>query len=203
MLKFKDILTESEELVLESGERMTKAKWQSAMDMVPKGERDDFMKFSASVQKLYGITTDSQKDYAKVQAAFKSLRGQKKPAPPKASGTKVEAPKPAPAAKPVEAPKPVPKEPAKPAVKFDTSGLTKKYNQVLSLLSDIQRESSQIKKDFAKIRNGRQINNLDDPELYALYVSVENVGYVADIVKLVDSRMFSIKNLAKNAAAVK
>lgn len=203
MLKFKDILTESEELVLESGERMTKMKWQSAMDMVPRGERNDFMKFASSVEKIYGITTDNQKDYAKVQAAFKSLTGQKKPAPPKASGTKVEAPKPAPAAKPVEAPKPAPKEPAKPAVKFDTSGLTKKYNQVLSLLSDIQRESSQIKKDFAKIRNGRKINNLDDPELYALYVSVENVGYVADIVKLVDSRMFSIKNLAKNAAAVK
>ena len=195
MLKFKDILTES-------SERMTKAKWQAAMDMVPKEQRNDFMKFAASVEKIYGISTNTPKDYAKVQAAFKTLTGQKKVAPPKASGTKVEAPKPTPTTKPVEAQKPV-KEPVKPGVKFDTSNITKKYNQILSLLSDIQRESGQIKKDFAKIRNGRQINNLDDPELYALYVSVENVAYVADIVKLVDSRLFSIKNQAKNAAAVK
>lgn len=199
MLKFKDILTES-------SERMTKAKWQAAMDIVPRDQRNDFMKFAASVEKIYGISTNTPKDYAKVQAAFKTLTGQKKAAPPKASGTKVEAPKPTPTAKPVEAQKPV-KEPVKLDVKldvkFDTSSITKKYNQILSLLSDIQRESGQIKKDFAKIRNGRQINNLDNPELYALYVSVENVGYVADIVKLVDSRLFSIKNLAKNAAAVK
>lgn len=196
MLKFKDILTES-------SERMTKAKWQAAMDIIPRDQRNDFMKFAASVEKIYGISTNTPKDYAKVQAAFKTLTGQKKVAPPKASGTKVEAPKPTQTAKPVEAQKPAPKEPSKPAIKFDTSSLTKKYNQILSLLGDIQRESGQIKKDFAKIRNGRQINNLDDPELYALYVSVENVGYVADIVKLVDSRLFSIRNLAKNAAAVK
>lgn len=36
MLKFKDILTESEELVLESGERMTKAKWRDALVLVPR-----------------------------------------------------------------------------------------------------------------------------------------------------------------------
>lgn len=113
MLKFKDILTESEELVLESGERMTKAKWQSAMDMVPKGERDDFMKFSASVQKLYGIDTNNQKDYAKAQAAFKSLRGIPKAAKAaKASDTV-----------PKAIPKIAPKADPKPEVVKDIPGL--------------------------------------------------------------------------------
>lgn len=35
------------------------------------------MKFAASVEKIYGIKTDNQKDYAKVQAAFKSLMSPK------------------------------------------------------------------------------------------------------------------------------
>lgn len=113
MLKFKDILTESEELVLESGERMTKAKWQSAMDMVPKGERDDFMKFSASVQKLYGIDTNNQKDYAKAQAAFKSLRG----IPKAAKAAK------APDTAPKAIPKITPKADPKPEVVKDIPGL--------------------------------------------------------------------------------
>lgn len=100
-MRFKEFLTETEAIVESAPVRMTKAKWQSAMDMVPKGERDDFMKFSASVQKLYGIDTNNAKEYYKVQAAFKSLRGDKAPATKSASpksstsapASKAEAPK--------------------------------------------------------------------------------------------------------------
>lgn len=55
MLNFNEFLLESEELVTEAGERMTKLKWQSAMDILPHADRKDFMKYAASVQKLYGI----------------------------------------------------------------------------------------------------------------------------------------------------
>lgn len=109
MLKFKDILTESEnlELVLESGQRMTKAKWRDALVLVPRAERNDFMKFAASVEKIYGIKTDNQKDYAKVQAAFKSLMNPKgTEEAPKMAAHKAPISKPAPTK--VEAPKDIP-----------------------------------------------------------------------------------------------
>lgn len=126
MLNFNEFLIESEELVTEAGERMTKLKWQSAMDLVPQGERDDFMKFAASVQKLYGIGTSNPQDYYKVQNAFKSLRGEVKP---KAAKAKPEVPK----AIPKVAPKAAPaqeKAPAKevPGMKVYSNG---KYGSVI------------------------------------------------------------------------
>lgn len=103
-MRFKEFLTETEAIMESTPVRMTKLKWKSAMDVIPRGERDDFMKFAASVQKIYGITTDNQKDYAKVQAAFKSLRGDKAPATPSAAPKSSTS---APASK-AEAPKTVP-----------------------------------------------------------------------------------------------
>jgi hypothetical protein len=96
------------EFLNEASVRMTKGKWQSAMDMVPKGERGDFMKFAASVEKLYGISTNNPGDYYKVQNAFKSLTGQKS-APTTKATPAPQAPKAEPV-KPVvkEAPKDVP-----------------------------------------------------------------------------------------------
>lgn len=125
MITFNEFTSEASEMITEAGERMTKLKWQSAMDLVPQGERDDFMKFAATVQKLYGIGTSNPQDYYKVQNAFKSLRGEVKPkAAPKAP-------------KPIEKPKvaknatPVPeKTPAKevPGMKVFSNG---KYGTVI------------------------------------------------------------------------
>lgn len=212
MLNFKEFITESSfNMITEAGERMTKMKWQSAMDLVPPGERDDFMKFAASVQKLYGINTSNPTDYYKVQNAFKSLRGIKSPAKapkePKAAPVKAPAPKAAPAIKPVA---PVQVAKAAPASNvdkslydFDVKPILSKYEKVLSLLDEIAREGSALKSQFAKIRKGRNINNLTTPELMNVYTSVETVGYTASLSKDIRNYMRAAHRLVDEAKVLR
>lgn len=129
MLNFNEFLIESEELVTEAGERMTKLKWQSAMDILPHADRKDFMKYAASVQKLYGIGTSNPKDYYKVQNAFKSLTGVAVDKAPKAAKAKPEVPKAIPKVSKPAAPAPE-KAPAKevPGMKVFSNG---KYGSVI------------------------------------------------------------------------
>lgn len=202
MLNFKEFIAESEyDMITEAGERMTKMKWQSAMDLVPPGERDDFMKFAASVQKLYGIGTSNPQDYYKVQNAFKSLRGIKSPAKaPKE-------PKAAPAVKPV-APVQTPKAAPAPKVsadlyKFDVKGIVNKYEKILALLNEISKDGAVLKTQFAKIRRGRNISNIDTPELMDLYTTVETVAYTAGIAKEVRKYIESAHRVDVRAKALK
>lgn len=213
MLNFKEFIAESEsDMITEAGERMTKMKWQSAMDLVPPGERNDFMKFAASVQKLYGISTSNPQDYYKVQNAFKSLRGIKSPAkaPKETKAAPVKAPAPAavPAVKPV-APIQTPKATtAAPKVnadlyKFDVKGIVKKYEKILDLLNEISKEGAVLKTQFAKIRRGRNISNIDTPELMDLYTTVETVAYTKSISTDVRKYMESAHRLVTRAEILK
>lgn len=212
MLNFKEFIAESEyDMITEAGERMTKMKWQSAMDLVPPGERGDFMKFAASVQKLYGIGTSNPQDYYKVQNAFKSLRGIKSPAKapkePKAAPVKAPAPKAAPVVKPV-APVQTPKAAPAPKVsedlyKFDVKGIVNKYEKILALLNEISKDGAVLKTQFAKIRRGRNISNIDTPELMDLYTTVETVAYTAGIAKEVRKYIESAHRVDVRAKALK
>lgn len=211
MLNFKEFISESEyNMITEAGERMTKMKWQSAMDLVPPGERNDFMKFAASVQKLYGISTSNPQDYYKVQNAFKTLRGIKSPAKapkePKAAPVKAPAPKAA-AVKPV-APVQTPKAAPAPKVDkglydFDVKGIVSKYEKILVLLNEIAKEGSVLKTQFSKIRKGRNISNLDTPELMNLYTSVETVAYTASIAKDVRNYMRTAQSVVEDAKVLR
>lgn len=212
MLNFKEFITESSfNMITEAGERMTKMKWQSAMDLVPPGERDDFMKFAASVQKLYGINTSNPTDYYKVQNAFKSLRGIKSPpkAPkePKAAAVKAPAPKAAPAVKPaapVQTPKAAPAPKVNPDLyKFDVKGIVNKYEKILALLNEIAKDGAVLKTQFAKIRRGRNISNIDTPELMDLYTTVETVAYTTGIAKEVRKYIESAHRVDVRAKALK
>ncbi|ULA52370.1 hypothetical protein [Enterobacter phage vB-EclM_KMB19] len=211
MLNFKEFIAESDsDMITEAGERMTKMKWQSAMDLVPPGERNDFMKFAASVQKLYGIGTSNPQDYYKVQNAFKSLRGIKSPAkaPKETKATPVKAPAPAaPAAKPVapiQTPKATPAPKVNPDLyKFDVKGIVNKYEKILALLNEIAKDGAVLKTQFAKIRRGRNISNIDTPELMDLYTTVETVAYTTGIAKEVRKYIESAHRVDVRAKALK
>lgn len=205
MLNFKEFIAESEyDMITEAGERMTKMKWQSAMDLVPPGERDDFMKFAASVQKLYGIGTSNPTDYYKVQNAFKSLRGIKSPPKaPKAAPVKAPAPKAAPAVKPatpVQTPKaaPAPKV-DKGLYDFNVKGIVSRYEKILVLLNEISKEGAILKTQFSKVRKGRNISNIDTPELMNLYTSVETAAYTSSLAKEVRDYMRTAQRVVEDA----
>ena len=209
MLNFKEFIAESEyDMITEAGERMTKMKWQSAMDLVPPGERNDFMKFAASVQKLYGIGTSNPQDYYKVQNAFKTLRGIKSPAKaPKETKAPAKATPAAPAVKPVaqvQTPKaaPAPKV-DKGLYDFDVKGIVSKYEKILVILNEIAKEGSVLKTQFAKIRKGRNISNIDTPELMNLYTSIETAAYTASIAKDVRNYMRTAQSVVEDAKVLR
>lgn len=210
MLNFKEFIAESSlNMITEAGERMTKMKWQSAMDLVPPGERNDFMKFAASVQKLYGISTSNPQDYYKVQNAFKTLRGIKSPAkaPKEAKAPAKATPASTPAVKPV-APVQTPKVAPAPKVnpdlyKFDVKGIVNKYEKILALLNEISKDGAVLKTQFAKIRRGRNISNIDTPELMDLYTTVETVAYTTGIAKEVRKYIESAHRIDVRAKALK
>lgn len=181
------------------------------MDLVPPGERNDFMKFAAVVKKLYGIDTSKQQEYYKVQNAFNSLRGIKSPAKApkeaKAATVKAPAPKAAPAVKPA-APVQTPKATPAPKVsadlyKFDVKGIVNKYEKILALLNEISKDGAALKTQFAKIRRGRNISNIDTPELMDLYTTVETVAYTAGIAKEVRKYIESAHRVDVRAKALK
>ncbi|HIH9267897.1 TPA: hypothetical protein ACYU3E_004076 [Enterobacter ludwigii] len=208
MLNFKQFIAESDsDMITEAGERMTKMKWQSAMDLVPPGERNDFMKFAAVVKKLYGIDTTKQQEYYKVQNAFNSLRGIKSPAKAPKEAKAAPAPKAAPAVKPaapVQTPKAAPAPKVNPDLyKFDVKGIVNKYEKILALLNEISKDGAALKTQFAKIRRGRNISNIDTPELMDLYTTVETVAYTAGIAKEVRKYIESAHRVDVRAKALK
>ncbi|UKH49535.1 hypothetical protein [Enterobacter phage vB-EclM_KMB17] len=204
MINFKQFIAESEsDMITEAGERMTKMKWQSAMDLVPPGERNDFMKFAAVVKKLYGIDTSKQQEYYKVQNAFNSLRGIKSPAKAPKEAKAAPAPKVTPVVKPVA---PVQTQKAAPAPKvdkglydFNVKGIVSKYEKILALLDEIAKEGAVLKTQFSKIRRGRNISNIDTPELMDLYTSVETAAYTSSLRKEVRDYMATAHRVVERA----
>lgn len=209
MINFNEFLAESEEMITEAGERMTKLKWQSAMDLVPPGERDDFMKFSSVVQKLYGIDTNNAKEYYKVQAAFKSLRGDKAPAKAKAPATKPVAPKPMAAPKtapvPKVEPKPAPKAAEVPKGSFNTKSYIANLRKAMDALNEARKDALALDSDFKKMGGNRSLHNLKDPAMMSLYVIIEDFKYLTPAIKEIDGRIRrAINELPKRVeAAVK
>lgn len=194
MITFNEFLNESE-MINEAGERMTKLKWQSALDMVPQGERGDFMKFSAMVQKLYGIDTNNAKEYYKVQAAFKSLTG-KDPAKP-------EAPKAGTIVTPKETSKPAKVE--VPKGDFNAKSYISNLRKALESLDAARKDALVLDAEFKKIGGSRSLNNLKDPAMMSLYTLMEDFKYLTPAIKEIDSRIRrAINDLPKRVdAAIK
>ncbi|BBC78197.1 hypothetical protein KNT65_gp149 [Escherichia phage EcS1] len=194
MLKFKEFISEATE-------RMTKDKWQAAYDSI-KGTKTT-TEFFKAVKDMYGFSTDSQKDYYKASKAFKDIvaGGGTAKATPKATP----APKSAPVAKPVVAPKPAaakpaPKPVAGPKFNFDTSSLVKKYKQLSSLINEIESETNVLVREYAKLRNNQHMNNLETPDLYNLYLTIESLRYTQPLHKEISNKLRNAGTLAADAA---
>lgn len=203
MLNFNEFLAESTDLITEAGVRMTKDKWRSAMDMVPREDRGDFMKFSASVQKLYGIDTNNAKEYYKVQAAFKTLTG--KDTGPAKAPAKPAAPKPVAAPKAAPAPKapPAKAEPAIPKGGFNVKPLQDKLAKLRNMIYEVGSEADKLDKEFKALRGNRNINNLADPALMELYNAIEDLKYLGPIEKEVMHRQSLVINLGRKVEAAR
>ncbi|WP_457832138.1 hypothetical protein, partial [Staphylococcus aureus] len=86
-------------------------------------------------------------------------------------------PKAAPVVKPAT-PVQTPKEAPAPKVDkglydFNVKGIVSRYEKILVLLNEISKEGAILKTQFSKVRKGRNISNIDTPELMNLYTSVE------------------------------
>lgn len=195
-MKFKDFLIESElEFIAESGERMTQDKWLSIFAAMDKKDWTSSASFATKARELFGIDSSSQKEYYKVNAAHKKFltvaQGgtlpAKAPAKPKAT------PKPAPV-------KPAPKPVAGPKFNFDTSSLVKKYKQLSSLINEIEGETSVLVREYAKLRNNQHMNNLETPDLYNLYLTIESLRYTQPLHKEISNKLRNAGTLAADAA---
>lgn len=202
MLNFNEFLIESEELVTEAGERMTKLKWQSAMDILPHADRKDFMKYAASVQKLYGIGTSNPKDYYKVQNAFKSLTGVAVDKAPKAAKAKPEVPKAIPKVSKPAAPAPE-KAPAKevPGMKVFSNG---KYGSVIgsSELSTAIDAVIPLLRDNATLYKSMEayLDNLEDfYKSQGRKATDRDYKHVGEIKVLMTKLRFHLAELSKQA----
>jgi hypothetical protein len=190
------------EEVLSEATRITKDMWQAAYDKISGTKTST--EFFRNVEAMYGLDTNSQKDYYKASKAFKDIVAGGSTAPAKApKPAKAPVAKPAAPAKPV-APKPVKAEPVKEApkskIKFDTSALVKKYNQLASLVSEIESETKQVVREFNALRNGQHINNLETPDLYRLYLTIEALKYTQPLHEEIDSKVRNARRLAGDAA---
>ncbi|AWD91150.1 hypothetical protein [Enterobacteria phage vB_EcoM_IME281] len=198
MKTYNEFLNES--VLNEAGVRMTKDMWQAAYDKISGTKTTT--EFFKNVYDMYGFDTSSQKEYYKASKAFKDIvaGGSTKPAKP------AKAPVAKPAAQPkVAAPKPTPKpEPVKEApkskIKFDTSTIVKKYNQLASLVSEIESETKHLVREFNALRNGQHINNLDTPDLYRLYLTVEGLKYTQPMREEINNKLRQAGRIAGDAA---
>ena len=198
MKTYNEFLNES--VLTEAGVRMTKDMWQAAWDKIPGTKTST--EFFKNVYDMYGLDTSNQKEYYKASKAFKDIvaGGATKPAKPAkapvakpAAQPKVAAPKPSPKVEPV-------KEAPKPKIKFDTSTIVKKYNQLASLVSEIESETKQLVREFNTLRNGQHINNLDTPDLYRLYLTVEGLKYTQPMHEEINNKLRQARRLAGDAA---
>lgn len=144
---------------------------------------------------MYGFSTDNQKDYYKASKAFKDIVGAGGTTPVKAPKAAPKAPvtKPAPKASPVQ-------EAPKPKVKFDTSTIAKKYQQLYKLLGEIETETSKVVREYNTLRGGRSMNNLETPYLYNLYLTIEGLKYTQPLRKEIDEKLRLAGRLASDAA---
>lgn len=201
MYTFNEFLAETE-VITEAGVRMTKEKWQAAYDAISGTKTST--EFFKNVQAMYGIDTSSQKEYYRASKAFKDIVSGGVSA--KSGSPKV---KPAPAvpkpATPKAIAKPEPKPevkatPKAPALKFDTSSLEKKYKQLSSLVRDIESDTSSLVREFNSLRNGQHINNLDTPDLYRLYLTIEGLKYTQPLHDAIKEKLRQAGRLAADAA---
>lgn len=210
MLNFNEFITESVELVTEAGERMTQDKWLSVFNAMDKKDWGSSASFATKARELFGIDSSSQKEYYKVTAAHKKFltvaQGgtlpAKAPAKPKAPKVAPVAPKPMAQPKAVPAAKPTPKVEAKPAAPklgFDTSSLVKKYKQLSALINDIEGDTRVLVREYDKLRNGQHMNNLETPDLYELYLSIESLKYTQPLHKEISAKLRSANELKGRA----
>lgn len=187
----------NERVLSEAGLRMTKDMWQAAYDKISGTKTTT--EFFKNVYDMYGLDTSNQKEYYKASKAFKDIvaggatKPAKAPVAKPAAQPKVAAPKPTPKPEPV-------KEAPKPKIKFDTSTIVKKYNQLASLVSEIESETKQVVREFNALRNGQHINNLDTPDLYRLYLTVEGLKYTQPMREEINNKLRQAGRLAGDAA---
>lgn len=187
----------NERVLSEAGLRMTKDMWQAAYDKISGTKTTT--EFFKNVYDMYGLDTSNQKEYYKASKAFKDIvaggatKPAKAPVAKPAAQPKVATPKPTPKPEPV-------KEAPKPKIKFDTSTIVKKYNQLASLISEIESETKQVVREFNALRNGQHINNLDTPDLYRLYLTVEGLKYTQPMREEIDNKLRQARRLAGDAA---
>ncbi|UNI73033.1 hypothetical protein [Escherichia phage CLB_P2] len=200
MKTYNEFLNES--VLTEASVRMTKDMWQAAYDKISGTKTTT--EFFKNVYDMYGFDTSNQKEYYKASKAFKDIvaGGATKPAKPaKAPVAKPAAPTKVAPPKPAAAPKAAPvKEAPKPKIKFDTSTIVKKYNQLASLVSEIESETKHLVREFNTLRNGQHINNLDTPDLYRLYLTVEGLKYTQPMREEIDNKLRQARRLAGDAA---
>lgn len=187
----------NESVLTEAGIRMTKDMWQAAYDKISGTKTTT--EFFKNVYDMYGLDTSNQKEYYKASKAFKDIvaggatKPAKAPVAKPAAQPKVATPKPTPKPEPV-------KEAPKPKIKFDTSTIVKKYNQLASLVSEIESETKQVVREFNALRNGQHINNLDTPDLYRLYLTVEGLKYTQPMREEINNKLRQAGRLAGDAA---
>ncbi|QAU03611.1 hypothetical protein [Escherichia phage AnYang] len=195
MKTYNEFLNES--ILSEAGVRMTKDMWQAAYDKISGTKTTT--EFFKNVYDMYGLDTSNQKEYYKASKAFKDIvaggatKPTKAPVAKPAAQPKVATPKPTPKPEPV-------KEAPKPKIKFDTSTIVKKYNQLASLVSEIESETKHLVREFNALRNGQHINNLDTPDLYRLYLTVEGLKYTQPMREEINNKLRQAGRLAGDAA---
>ena len=195
MKTYNEFLNES--VLSEAGIRMTKDMWQAAYDKISGTKTTT--EFFKNVYDMYGFDTSSQKEYYKASKAFKDIvaggatKPAKAPVAKPAAQPKVATPKPTPKPEPV-------KEAPKSKIKFDTSTIVKKYNQLASLVSEIESETKHLVREFNALRNGQHINNLDTPDLYRLYLTVEGLKYTQPMREEINNKLRQAGRLAGDAA---
>lgn len=69
------------------------------------------------------------------------------------------------------------------------------YEKINKLLDEIAVAGRKIEKDFKSANAGVKIHNLETPELYKQSVAVANAHYISDLRKMIDDRIWSIKQI--------
>lgn len=76
----------------------------------------------------------------------------------------------------------------------------KKYKQLSSLVRDIESDTSSLVREFNILRNGQHINNLDTPDLYRLYLTIEGLKYTQPLHDEIKEKLRQAGRLAADAA---
>lgn len=192
-MSFKEFLNNAD-TINESVVKHTKDDWLKVFGSMNKADYSSLSKFLDSAHKVLNINVYSPKNYNKAKAAHKKFLEfagsdsvAKAPTTPKAQPTSKVEPK---------APKPAPA----PKLNFDTSGIVKKYKQLSALISDIESDTRVLVREYEKLRNGQNMNNLETPDLYELYLSIEGLKYTQPLHKEITHKLRNANDLAGRAA---